>query len=145
MKSSLQQDTVIVTGETSMHSRVTRQLAEISHDFVVDDGIEIIIVSILTNVENAVGLVKLRHQDGSLLSPTITTSMAQIYQISKSRKFLFGKWTIIFPSNSVNYKYSVQAVSHDPIEFAYSFIYQQSPLKNSPAYTFSNPIKGCFF
>ena len=138
----MQQDTVIAAGETSKRSKFKRQAEAGSHDFVVDDGIEKIIVSISTSGGNAAGLVQLRYEDGSLVSPTTTTSMALIYQISKSEKGFFGKWTINFQSSAGDYKYSVQAVSRDPIEFASSFVYQQHPAKNSPAYFFSDPIKG---
>ena len=137
----MQQDTAIASGEI-LNTRFKRQTGEISQDFFVDDGLEKIIVSISASVAGVAGLVKLRYQDGSFKLPTTTTSMAVIFQVPQSDKAFFGKWTLTFPSSTGEYKYSVQAVSRDPIEFAYSFIYQQNPAKNSPAYSFNDPIKG---
>ncbi|XP_065656244.1 SCO-spondin-like [Hydra vulgaris] len=134
IKSSLQHDTVITRGELLNGSRIK--------NFFVDDGIEKIIVLVSTTAQNAHHLIQLRYENELPVSPTLITSMAKIYLIRKSKKRFSGKWTILFPSNVENCKYSVEAISNDPIEFHSSFVYQQQPSQNSSVYLFSNPIKG---
>ncbi|XP_047127877.1 uncharacterized protein LOC100200589 [Hydra vulgaris] len=141
VKSSLQQDTVIASGEATKGISTKRE-AITSYDFFVDDGIEKIIVSASTSALNAVNLIQLQFEDGKQASPSTTTSMTKIYQVTSSSKGFFGKWTLNLPTSAGDFKYSVQAVSNDPIEFSISFAYQQHPTKNSPVYLFSDPIKG---
>ncbi|XP_065657087.1 uncharacterized protein LOC136082288 [Hydra vulgaris] len=141
VKSSLQQDTVIASAETSTGIS-TKSEAITSYDFFVDDGIEKISVFASTSALNAVNLIQLQFEDGTLASPSTTTSMTKIYQLTSSSKGFFGKWTLNLSTSAVDFKYSVQAVSNDPIEFSISFAYQQHPTNNSPVYLFSDPIKG---
>ena len=65
--------------------------------------------------------------------------MALIFEIKDP---IPGQYTLNFPRSVGQYEYKAQAVSKEPIEFVYSFMYQESAAKRSPPFSIENPIKG---
>ena len=75
------------------------------------------------------------------VNPLITTSLAIVFEKESPKA---GQYKLTFPITVGKYEYNVQGASEGAIEFAYSFIYQQSVRKNSPPIYMKNPFKGKF-
>ena len=83
--------------------------------------------------------ITLMDPGNAKVNPRITTSLAMVFEIASPKA---GQYKLTFPKTVEKYDYSVQGVSKGAIEFAYSFIYQQSVRKNSPPISMMSPFKG---
>lgn len=136
---SFKQDTALTFGGTKT-GRIKRS-SSFFHGFVVDDGVSEIIVSIVVSRANMASQVTLMDPGNAKVNPRITTSLAIVFEIMKPKA---GQYQLAFPITVGKYDYTVQGVSKGAIEFAHSFIYQQSVRKNSAPISMMNPFKGEF-
>jgi len=137
VKSSLQQDTIIASGG-ALAARYKRSVSG-GHSFNVDDGIAKLIVSVAVQQPNSAQYVNLRSPDSDTATASTTMSMARIFEITDPQP---GLWFVEFPTAVGKYEFSAQAVSKNPIEFSYNFMYQESERKNSPPFSMMHPFKG---
>ena len=136
---SFNRDATLTAGGTA-NGRTIRSTS-FSHSFAVDDGISKIIVSIVVSKQNTTSQVSLVDPANVKVNPLITTSLAIVFEKESPKA---GQYKLTFPTTVGKYEYNVQGASEGAIEFAYSFIYQQSVRKNSPPIYMKNPFKGKF-
>ncbi|XP_057291705.1 von Willebrand factor A domain-containing protein 7-like [Hydractinia symbiolongicarpus] len=109
-----------------------------SYEFSVDDKISKLIVSIPTDLKTARN-VELKDPYGRAVTTSDIMSKMRIFQIENPRS---GVYTVEIPPEAKKYEYTAEAVSKDAIAFAYNFMYQENPRKESPPFSLYNPITG---
>ena len=116
-----------------------KRSASFTHGFAVDDGISKLIVSVAVSRSNTAKQVALMGPGNIRVNSYTTLSMSMIFEVSSPKA---GLYQLIFPNTVGKYKYNVQAVSKEAIEFDVNFMYQVSVRKNSPPISMTNPFKG---
>ena len=138
-------DTDIASGDSYLAYRLKKKRKKRSlthhhhHNIPIDDGLKSVIVSVTTKYYGDADRATITCPDGSTLKPTTASHLTSIFEIYDP---VPGMWVLNFPEYVRKYSYQAQAVSKDPIQFDYNFIYQKNPDEDSPPIALRDPLRG---